>query len=126
MSKMVETPYVRLELLDNGILVATYKRRMLVTLEMAREIVQTRLDFTGREPRPVLVINQGVVEMDKAAREYVSSGDGLAGIKASAIIVDQLATLIIVGFILTKEQPAIPVRTYMRRNKAMEWLTTYL
>jgi hypothetical protein len=126
MSKMVETPYIRLELLDSGILVASYKRRTLVTLEMAREIVQTRLDFVGREPRPVLIFNLGVVEVDKAARKYVSSGDGVAGIKAAATVTDNLATHFIMSFIYKFERLPMPVRNFTREDKAMEWLKVYL
>ena len=126
MNKVVETPYVRLELLQNGILVASYKRWRRVTLEMAREIVQTRLDFTGREPRPVLINNLGVVQFDKAARVYVSAGDGIAGVKAAAIMEDRLATSIIMSFILIFERPPMPVRTFRERNGAMTWLETYL
>jgi hypothetical protein len=126
MGQEVETPYIRLELLENGILIATYKRRTLVTLEMAKEIVQTRLDFTGREPRPVMVINQGVIQIDKSARKYVSSNDGVAGIKAAAIIVNHLSTSIIMTFILTIERPEIPARMFTRQGKAMAWLERYL
>jgi hypothetical protein len=126
MNQVIETPYIVMELLESGILVATYKRRTLVTLEMAREIVQARLAFTGREPRPVLLMNQGVVEIDKSARKYVSSDDGLAGIKAAAIIVDHLSTAIIMSFILSVERPEIPAKTFTRAEKAMRWLETYL
>jgi hypothetical protein len=126
MNKVVETPYVRLELLENGILIASYKRWRRVTLEMAREIVQTRLDFTGREPRPVLIYNLGVVQFDKPARAYVSAGDGIAGVKAAAIMEDRLATSIIISFILTFERPPMPVRTFRDRTGAINWLETYL
>jgi len=126
MNQVIETPYIVMELLESGILVATYKRRTLVTLEMAREIVQARLEFTGREPRPLLLMNQGVVEIDKSARKYVSSDDGLAGIKAAAIIVDHLSTAIIMSFILSVERPDIPAKMFTRAEKAMRWLETYL
>ena len=115
-----------MELLDNGILVATYKRRMLITLDMAREIVRTRLDFVGREPRPVLIFNQGVTQIDKPARRYVSSGDGVAGISAAAIVSDRLATNLIMSIIFKIEKPPIPARMFRHQDKAMTWLETYL
>jgi hypothetical protein len=126
MNPVVETDYIRLELLPNGILIATYKRRIKVTLEMATEIVQTRLNFTGREPRPVLIYNQGVVKIEKSARKYVSSDDGIAGIKAAAIIVNAASTSIIMNFILRMERPDIPAKTFTSEKEAMTWLETYL
>lgn len=49
MNPTVETDYIKLELLPNGILVATYKKRTIINLQMAQEIVSTRLAFTGNE-----------------------------------------------------------------------------
>jgi hypothetical protein len=126
MNPYVETPYIHLELLESGILIATYKKRVLITLDIAREVVETRLNFTGREPRPVLIVNQGVVEIDKTARRYISTNDALAGIKAAAIIVDKLSTSIIMAFILSIERPEIPAKTFTRMDKAMVWLEKYL
>lgn len=124
--RVVETDYIRLELLDNGILIATYKRQSRLTLEMAREIVQTRLDFVGLEPRPVLVLNEGVVQIDKAARKWVGSGDGVAGIKASAVVADKPFTYFIISLILQVERPPMPVRVCRTKERAMTWLEGYL
>ena len=123
---VAESDYIRLELLPDGILVAFYKKHKVVTLEMAKEIVGTRLNFVGRVPRPVLIYNLGVLQMDKPARKYVSSGDGIAGIKAAAIIADKLSTYIIMGFIMSVERPPMPTRIFTRRSKAVAWLTTFL
>jgi hypothetical protein len=126
MSQVVETDYIRLELLENGILIATYTRRVLVTLAMAQEIVKTRLDFTGRELRPVIIVNQGVIQVDKSARKYLSSDEGVAGISAAAVIVGHLSTSIIMSFILSVERPEIPARTFTSRARAMTWLEIFL
>jgi hypothetical protein len=128
MNPTVENDFIHLELLPNGILIATYKRRTLVNLAMAKTIVKTRLDFTGRDPRPVLIYNQGVVKIDKSAREYVSSNDGIAGISAAAIIVDKASTSMIMNFILSMQRPEIPARMFPLRKKdeAMAWLESFL
>jgi len=117
---------MRLELLQNGILVATYRRRTQVTLEAAREIVSMRLDFAGLDPRPVLIYNQGVVHFDKQARRYVSSGDGILGIKAAAVIDNHPFTHLIMSYIVSVERPAIPARTFINPERAMRWLLTFL
>lgn len=122
----VDTQYIRLELLESGILIARYKRQTKFTLPMARDVVRTRLEFVGHEPRPVLVANLGVVEMDKEARRYVSSGDGVRGIKASAILTDSLATYFIMSFILGFYRLPFPTREFTREEAALEWLSTFL
>jgi hypothetical protein len=124
--KEKNTPFVHLALLDNGILVATYGKQKLLTLAMAKQIVQARLDFVGRDLRPVLIINEGVTEMDKGARKWVSSGDGIAGIKASAVIAGSLSTWFIMSLILQVERPPMPVRVCRKEDRAMAWLETFL
>ena len=121
-----ETSLIKLELLDSGILVATYKRRKVITLDMAREIVQTRLDFAGREPRPVLVLNQGVLDMTREARHYVGTGDGIVGIKAAAAVRDQFSTFLIMSLIVRIEKPPFPHREFSRKQPALDWLSTFL
>ena len=107
-------------------MLATYKQRKRITLDMAREIVQTRLDFAGVESRPVLIVNLGVVNFDKAARAYVSNGDGILGVKAAAIVGDRLATKIIMSFIFSVEKPPIPARMFGREREALDWLENFL
>ena len=126
--KVHDTRYVRLELLESGILVAAYKRYRIVDLDMAREIVKARFDFVGRDAfLPVMVLNLGVIYMEKDARKYVSSGDGVAGIKAAAVLLDNnLATYYIMSLIRQVEQPPMPVRKFRKRDRALEWLTTFL
>ena len=124
--KEKNTPFVHLALLDNGILVATYRRQKLLTLAMAKEIVQARLDFVGRDPRPILVINEGVIQMDKDARKWVSSGDGIVGVKASAVLAGPLSTWFIMSLILQVERPPMPVRVCRKQDRAMAWLETFL
>lgn len=121
-----DTEYVRLELLDNGILIATYKKCKLLTEEMAREIVQARIDFVGREPRPILVLNEGVSQMEKAARQVVGAGDGVDGVKASAVVANKLSTYYIMSLILQVQRPPMPVRVYRRVDTAMAWLEKFL
>jgi hypothetical protein len=125
MSKVLDTDFVKLELLDSGILVATYHRRAQVNLSIAREIVRARLAFAGRVPRPVLVKNEGVLELDREAREYVTSGDGVAGIKAAAIVTEQLSTYYIMSFIQTVEPP-FPAAQFTREDEALRWLAGFL
>lgn len=125
MENTVETEFVRLYLEDE-ILVCHYKRARLINLDMAREIVGTRLRNFGREPRPVLIYNLGVVEMDKAARRYVSSGDGVSGIMAAATIADSNFTHYIMSLIYRMERPPMPARSFVDERRAVAWLKTFL
>ena len=126
MNPHVETPYIRLELLPNGILIATYKRRTLITLDIAEEIVRTRLAFAGHEPRPVLIFDQGVKVLDKAALKFIASDAALEGIKASAIVATKLSTHMIMIVVLAIKRQKIPAKVYRSEKGAMNWLEKYV
>lgn len=93
MAKVLDTPYVHYELQSN-LLIATYKKGLKVSLDMAKEIVNARLELTNHKPLLVIVYNQGVVSMDKKARDYLSSNEGVKGIIAAAIVLDSLRILL--------------------------------
>ena len=115
-----------MELRDSGILVARYKRGAMLTLDMAREIVQARFELTGTQARPVLVVNQGLVEMERAALRYLSSGDGVKGIKAAAVLMFPIT-----GFIMSfvrgwPNRMPFPAKAFMREGPALRWLARFL
>lgn len=121
-----ETDYLLMELLENGMLVATYKKVKLINLGIAREIVQARLDFVGPSPRPVMVLNDGALQMDKAARKFMASLDGVAGISAAAIVADHFTIFFFASIIIKIERPPIPVNICRSYHAAFAWLVQYL
>jgi hypothetical protein len=116
--------HVDLEFQD-GILIARYKPGPKIDLAAAREILQQRLEFTSYESVPVLVIDSGMVSMDKAARDYLSSDAGVQGIKASAIISTSVVNSMLVNFVLRISRPNLPVRMFTELNQALAWLKTF-
>ena len=124
---MVETDNIKLELLPSGILLATYKKQTVITLEIGQHIVKTRLAFTGLEPlRPVLMYNAGIVEVEYSARKYLSSGEAISGLSAAAVLVDKATSAIVMNFIMAIERPKIPVKLFSSEKKAFRWLETFL
>src|SRR5689334_14785846 len=98
MNKTIETSIVKLELQDDGLLIGTYKKNPRFTLEMAKEVVRTRLEFTGPEPRVAIIFNEGVKSLDKDARNYLSSDEGIRGLIAVAYVLDNPFSSFIANF----------------------------
>ena len=124
MDKVLDTPYVYYQL-DGDLLTATYKKDVKVNLEMAREIIRERHMFTDYKPVVLLVYNQGVVKMDKKARELLASGDGVKGIIAAAIVVGSPFTSFMANFFVSVNKPIMPVRVFSDEEGAMKWLQKY-
>lgn len=124
MDKVLDTPYVYYEL-RGDLLVVTYKKDLKVNPEMAKEIIKERHDFTNNKPVVLLVYNQGVVRMDKKAREYLSSGDGVKGIIAAGIVVGSPFTSFMANFFVSVNKPKMPVRVFSNSEDALTWLQKF-
>jgi hypothetical protein len=109
-----------------NLLIATYKKGTRINLPIARKIVQERLSFMGNRPMVALVYNQGVISMDKEARDFFSSPKGNEGLIAGAIIVDCTFTSILGNFFLKVSKPNIPARMFANTEQAIKWLEKFV
>ncbi len=123
-SKTQETPYIFLEI-ENGVLIATYKPAMRITLKYAKEIVAARIAFTNGVAMPTLVLNQGIIKMDKDARDYLASAEGIEGLKCAAILLDSNFISITVNFFLKVTKPKLLVKTFTNKQEALNWLQDF-
>jgi hypothetical protein len=124
-SKTQETPYVFLKM-ENGILIATYKPNIRITLKHAKEIVAARITFTDGVAIPTLILNQGIIKMDKDARDYLSSAAGIKGLQCAAILINSNFISITVNFFLNVTKPKLLVKTFTDKNEALQWLQGFV
>jgi hypothetical protein len=125
MSTNTDTPYVHMELRD-GILIATYKKGLNIDLKMAERIIRSRLDFTEGRKLPVLIRNQGVITINKEAREYLSSVEGTTGLSAAAIILNSPFEFVLGVFFVKVNGSLIPSKVFSDEASAMKWLKKFL
>jgi hypothetical protein len=124
MKKTLDTPYVYLEL-DNDVLIGVYKKGVKITLEVAKEIVEARLKFAGYKPVLALAYNAGVVSMNKEARDYLASTEGIEGVIAGAIVVGSPLGSFIANFYLSVSKPRIPTKAFTKKEAALKWLQQF-
>ncbi len=119
-----EGKYVDLEMGDN-FLIARYKAGPKIDLPAAKQILDERLTYTNNKDVPVLVIDSGLVSMDKQARDFLSSSEGVKGISASAIISSSVVNSMLVNFVLKISRPNLPVKVFTDRTAAELWLKSF-
>lgn len=124
MTKILDTPYVHYELQED-MLIGTYKKGLKITLEIAKEVVKTRLEFIDYKPKLTLALNQGVISMDKKARDYLSSDEGVRGTIAGAIVLDTPFGSFLGNFYLSVTKPKIPLRIFSKKETAVKWLQQF-
>lgn len=124
MMKILDTPYVYFELRDD-LLIGTFKKGLKINLEIAKEIVRSWQDFTEHKPVRQLVYNQGVVSMDKKARDYLSSDEAVGKVIAGAIVLDSPFSTFLGNFYLSVSRPKMPARIFSNTEKALKWLDKF-
>ena len=124
MEKVLDTPYVHYEL-HGDLMIGAYKKDLKINLDMAREIVKIRQELANYTPVVALIYNQGVVKMDKKAREFFASDDGVKGIIAAAIVVGSPFTTFLANFFVSVNKPKMPVRVFSSEADALKWLQKY-
>ncbi len=124
MEKSLDTPYVHY-FLQGDLLTGTYKKSSRITLEIAKEIVKERLDFTGNQPVAVLIYNEGVKTVDKKARDYFTSDEGVQHLVAAAYVVENKFSSFIANFFVAITKTKIPVRIFSNKQAALKWLAQF-
>lgn len=120
-----DTPFIHFEI-RNNILVCTYKKNLRINLDIAQKIVTARIFFTGGKKMPALILGQGVISIEKSAREFLASTDGIADLAASAIVVNSAFSSSLGNFFLTVNKPDLPVKIFSNISRAEKWLQQFI
>lgn len=122
-TKKLETNHFIWEL-EDGILRLTYKPGIL-SLEIAKEVVKSRKEFTNNTSYPNLVMQTGLTKVEKEARDYLSSEEGSEGISAGAILTNSAFQMTLANFFLKVSRPRVPARMFTSKKQAIQWLSNY-
>jgi hypothetical protein len=125
MADALDTTYVSFEIKEN-ILVASYKTGLKINLAIAMEIVKARLAFTNNQNIPVMILNQGIVSIEKEARDFLSSKNGIKGVKAAAIVLKTPFGSFLGNFLISVTRPAMPAKIFSTEEAAMQWLKKFV
>ncbi len=118
-----DTDYFYLELKE-GIIHFQHKPGT-IDLTMAKKIVEERLRLFNGRSYPLLITGEGLADISKDARLYLSSDKGTEGILAGALLSNSVFETFLGNFIIQVTRPGIPVRLFMEKWKALEWLEQF-
>lgn len=123
--QVFENDFMKLEKI-NGVLHGTYKTG-LVDLELAKKIVQIRIDFINGKSMPLILKQDGLKGINREARNYLNSETGIIGVSAGAIIANSAFEAHLGNFFIkiTTNKPKIPARVFKEEKAAVEWLEQY-
>lgn len=108
---------------EGGIFFMTYKTGP-ITVDIAREIVKKREELMKGEKIWALIDDANLRSIDREARDFLSSDEGIHGIEAGALLVSSPFAKHLANFFLkiTVNKPKIPTRVFSDRGEALTWL----
>ena len=120
----LQTPYVSIWM-DGEILCCKYAENLDLTLEIAKSLVESRIQFTGGVSYPALIDIRGLRSTTVDARHYMAS-IGTSMIKAGAIITGSSVNRTLGNIFLTIDRPIIPTRLFTGEEGARKWLSQFI
>lgn len=122
----IVTEYIYYWIREDQILEAKYNDDLTkITLEIAEKIVSDRLAIQKGEIYRILVnFPAGKLRLNPAARRYLDSGSGMAGIAAIAILNarNRWAMGLICWFAVRFQRKKLPIESFFDRDNAITWL----
>jgi len=119
-----EIPYLKMWT-EDGILYCVYNDKLEIDLEIAKQCVANRIEFSEGESYPVWVNMKGVKSATKSAREYLAD-EGSYLVKAGALVIGSPLTRILGNVFLLVNKPKVPTRIFTDEEQATEWLRQYI
>lgn len=106
-----------------NIIFGKYAPNLHIDLEIAKELVDNRLEFTSGKACYVLIDSTNLKAPTKEARDYMSTPEGgLKGILGGAFIAGNIVTTVVFNFFLEVSKPAVPAKFFTTKESALEWL----
>ncbi|PWA04384.1 DUF7793 family protein [Flavobacterium psychrotolerans] len=106
-----------------GIIFFNYSPQLEMTLPIAKELVNDRLDYFKGNSYNVLIDVTNLKSITKEAREYMSSPDwGLKGISGGAFLSKNIVTNVILNLFISINKPTVPAKFFTKKDEALRWL----
>lgn len=107
---------------DDDIVFIDYNKNLEVSLVLAQEMVDNRLEFTNNKPHYVIIDATGIKSMSLDAKNYLLDPDyGTKNILGSAIIANNPVSAMIAN-IFTKGAKNFPSRFFSKKADAIKWI----
>jgi len=105
------------------IVIFKYAPKLEIDIEVAKEIVESRLDYTHGKSVYTLIDFSNVKSVTKEARDYMNSPEGgLKGILGGAFLSNSVVATLFINLYLKVSNPSIPARFFTSEKDAIGWL----
>ena len=108
---------------DDNILFFKYAPKLEMTIESAKEIVRSRLEYCRGESMYVLIDGTNLKSATKEARDYMNSPEGgLKGVLGGAFLSNSVVATLVINLFLKMSHLPIPARFFTNKEEAIKWI----
>jgi hypothetical protein len=108
---------------DEDILFFKYAPRLEMTIDVAREIVRSRLEYCQGEPKYMLIDATNIKSATKEARDYMNSPEGgLKGVLGGAFLSNNVMATLAINLFLKVSNLPVPAKFFTDKSEAVKWL----
>lgn len=120
--KEVHGPFYDLAMRSDGIVRASTYDSAWITMDNVMVFLDGLKELTGSIPHPTLYIPGRHMSIDKEARTFMASDEGMQYTSALAVVVQSLPHRVIGNLFISIDRPKKPVKNFENENDAIEWL----
>lgn len=122
MSELISNEFVTFETIKGtNIILGTLAPGLIVTLDIAKKIEETRLKIWGNAHLPLVMDVSLFSNIDDDARDYWATPKSMRLIKAVAIITKKKHQALIANFFILFSKPVVPTRLFHNKIEAVNW-----
>lgn len=108
--------------IHEDIVFSDFPENLHVDLDIAKEIISCRFDFTKNEEKFFIADINNIKQISSEAKYYTyNSTEGLSNVLACAIIAN-IPTSILLGNILLKTSAPVPFKLFLSKESAITWI----
>ena len=108
---------------DDDILLFKYSPKLEMTIDTAKEIVRSRLEYCHGVSMYVLIDATNIKSVTKEARDYMNSPEGgLKGVLGGAFLSNNVVATLVINLFLKVSNPPIPAKFFTNKKEALKWL----
>lgn len=124
MREKTDTPYY-IMYLEDGIIHQVYKPDLIITIDIARQMVKHRLEIANGITYPVFVDVRNLVAVKAEARKHLAGSEAVKYVSAGAIYLDTYLHYLTGSVFLKIDKPAIPSKLFTDKERAFRWLEMF-
>lgn len=121
-----ECPWFTAQVRDDGILAYHPIPGLVLTHDIAMQVLRIGLQIVDRTPVPTLVLMQEIARVDRDARAFFASADYLSLTSQTALVVGSPVSRVIGNFFVGLNRLKYPCKLFDDSELAIEWLLSFM